>query len=96
MSEFDDETTDIQGAIDEQTAELKDGLSQRQQAYRAVFEGPHGDMVKRDLARYCRAFKSTFNPNPHIASKLDGRREVYLRILEHLELSDEELWALYS
>ena len=92
----DEELTDIRAAIDEQTAEQQDRLAQRQQAYRAVFDGVQGEIVKRDLARFCRAFKSTFNPDPHVASKLDGRREVYLRILEHLELSDEELWALYT
>ena len=76
--------------------ELWKRLMNRRFAYIAVFRNPHGDNVLRDLARFCRAFSSTGNPDPYVAARLDGRREVWLRISEHLNLSPDELWKLYS
>lgn len=31
-----------------------------------------------------------------MAGRLDGRREVFLRIQQHLQLSDDDLWSLYD
>jgi len=31
-----------------------------------------------------------------VQSKLDGRREVWLRIAHHLNLPEAQLWALYD
>jgi hypothetical protein len=73
-------------------------LKTRAQAYREVFLG-HGratDMVLADLAKFCRANTSTFHPDVRAAAALDGRREVFLRIAHHLNLTDEHLWALYQ
>ena len=77
-----------------QTELEQDALVQRQQAFRAAFDGPGGELMLKYMAMFCRAHESTFHPDPHVASKLDGRREVWLMIQEHLELSGEELWAL--
>ncbi len=52
--------------------------------------------VLEDLSKFCRAHESTFNPNSHVASKLDGRREVWLHICNHINLSEEDLYQLYS
>jgi hypothetical protein len=52
--------------------------------------------VLKDLARFCRAHRSTAHPDPHAAAKMDGRREVWLRIQEHLQLSEPQLWELYT
>ena len=75
---------------------LRVALGSRRYAYRATFKGPLAETVLADLARFCRAGKSTFHPDPHLAAKLDGRREVWLRIQNNLRLSDEQLWALHA
>lgn len=53
-------------------------------------------IVLSDLARFCRAHSSTGHADPHIAARLDGRREVWLRIQNHLRLTDDELWQLHG
>lgn len=75
----------------EQRREAQRALAQ---AYREVFSGPKGDLVLRDMARFCRATESTFHPDPRLAAQLDGRREVWLRIQENVQLTDEQLFAL--
>lgn len=81
-------------------AELREKLrlfvSTRRYAYRTTFKGPVAETVLRDLARFCRANESTFHDNERVQSKLDGRREVWLRIANHLNLTEEELWRLVS
>lgn len=68
----------------------------RRGAYQATFTGPRAEEVLRDLAKFCRAHASTAHADPHMAARLDGRREVWLRIQSHLKLSDDELWALFN
>jgi hypothetical protein len=52
--------------------------------------------VLRDLAQFGMAGESTFHDNERVQSKLDGRREMWLRIAHHLKLTDDQLWALYD
>lgn len=73
---------------------LRDLIVSRRQAYRALFRGPHRDKVLEDLAMFCRAHESTFHEDTRLAANLDGRREVWLRIVNHLRLSDEDLFLL--
>jgi hypothetical protein len=77
---------------------VKRFLSGRRGAYarRLDIQDPDARAILVDLARFCRAHKSTAHPDPYIASKLDGRREVWLRIQQHLKLDDETLWLLYA
>lgn len=75
---------------------VRDLLFRRQRAYRAIFDTPAGREVLVDLARFCRAHESTFNPEARISAQLDGRREVWLRIAQHLNLDPDTLWALYN
>lgn len=65
-------------------------------SYKRAFPTDNADTVAvlKDLAKFCRAVESTFHPDPRIAAQLDGRREVFLRIQQHLQLSTEQLWAL--
>lgn len=72
---------------------LVDFLRTRKQAYNITFnkESQSANKVLKDLAKFCRANTSTFNPDPRIAAMLDGRREVFLRITQHLHLSVEQL-----
>ncbi len=69
----------------------------RQHAYKLVFDpkNPFVELVLRDLAQFCRADSSTFHPDPRAAANLDGRREVWLRIQENINLTADELWLLY-
>jgi hypothetical protein len=75
-------------------AQTRDFLRQRQQAYQAAFGGPIGQLVLADLARFCRATETTFDANERAHALKEGRREVWLRIQEHLQLSDDDLWNL--
>lgn len=72
----------------------KQYLFRRRTAYVATFSSPSGEEVLADLARFCRANRPTFHPDPRVAAQLDGRREVWLRIQQHLQLSDADLWRL--
>lgn len=75
-------------------ADAKQFLEQRRLAYLRTFNPDDADnqVVLNDLAVFCRADESTFHPDPRIAAQLDGRREVYLRLMQHLKLSEEQLW----
>lgn len=73
---------------------LKDYLVTRRQAYVQTFAGPVPEKVLKDLARFCRARETTVHPDDRMTYVLEGRREVWLRIQQHLRLSDEELWDL--
>lgn len=75
--------------IDKVRAFLRD----RGYAYRRQFDGELGKIILADLAVFCRANESTFHEDPRVAAMLDGRREVYLRIQDHLRLSDNEMFA---
>lgn len=71
-------------------------LSSRKRSYELTFRNVEGEKVLADLARFCRASESTFHPNSDVSRQLDGRREVWLRIQQHLQLSEEELWDLHN
>jgi hypothetical protein len=73
-----------------------DLLRGRSQAYKLTFGKPDANRVLVDLARFCRANASTFHPDPRVAAALDGRREVWLRIQNHLRLTPEQLLNIYS
>jgi sugar/nucleoside kinase (ribokinase family) len=76
----------------------RDWLRHRRLAYRRVFnlESRDVEIVLADLARFCRAHASTFTPDPRAHALAEGRREVFLRIAEHMQLNEEDLWKLYG
>lgn len=65
-------------------------------AYLDVFGGPAGNEVLMDLVRFCRGTRPCFDEDPRIHALLEGRREVLLRINEHMNLTPEQLHALYD
>ncbi len=67
-------------------------------SYARVFEAnsPHTHEVLKDLASFCRAHTPTFHPDPRIHAMLEGRREVWLRIQENLQLDLEEIYSLHK
>ena len=84
--------------LDDVVEATKRFLTRRAGAYRRVFDRGNLDarVVLADLARFCRATKSTAHTDPCMAARLDGRREAWLRISEHLNLTTEELYRLYG
>lgn len=71
-------------------------LFRRRTAYVKTFQGPFGEEVLADLAKFCRANQTTFHSDPRVHAVAEGRREVWLRISQHLNLTDEQLWRLYG
>lgn len=67
-------------------------LQERKRAYQLAFTSPAGEQVLKDLATFCRAKETCVVPGaPDMTNVLEGRREVYLRIQQHLELTPEQL-----
>jgi hypothetical protein len=79
---------------DELIAAQRDLLRRRKQAYGRTFDGPGAADVLADLAAFCRARTSTFDADPRVHAALEGRREVWLRIMEYTQLSEDDLWKL--
>lgn len=71
-------------------------LLNRQMMYQSTFNSPAGQEVLKDMEGFCRAHQSTFHENIQVSATLDGRREYYLRVRDHLELSSEELCEKYT
>ena len=76
--------------------QAKRWLFRRRYAYQTTFRGPLADEVLRDLARFCRANQSTFHDDARAHALAEGRREVWLRIADHLNLPPDRLWAIYD
>ena len=75
---------------------IKEFLTSRKRNYQTVFSGVAGQAVLEDLARFCRADESTFSPDPRVEGVLQGRREVWLRVTKHLNLTPEELVKYFN
>lgn len=73
-----------------------DFLRFRKRDYELTFKQPAAQNVLIDLAKFCRADTTTFDLDPRVHAALEGRREVWLRIQQHLNLSPQQLVALYS
>ncbi len=80
----------------EKRAKGKEYLRERSQAYHHVFKGVYAEKVLVDLAKFCRASESTFNADPRVEGILQGRREVWLRIAKHLNLTEDQLWSYFN
>ena len=67
----------------------------RGRAYRATFNNPEGRKVLADLRRFCRASVPTADVNNvQTTYLLEGRREVWCRIMAHLNLTEEDVFKL--
>lgn len=74
-------------------------LRDRKHAYQGTFNRtqPAAIYVLEDLAKFCRANESCVVPGDRDRSLiLEGRREVWLRIQQHLHLTPEQLMALFN
>lgn len=73
-----------------------DVLRNRKRAYQQVFiQNIASESVLADLARFCRAGKSTFDPDPRVHALIEGRREVWQRIADHLNCTEDELYNIF-
>lgn len=83
---------------------LKDSVSRlkllfndRKVAYSQTFnKGTRpGRAVLADLAKFCRANETTFVKDDRLSAVLEGRREVWLRIQQYLNLTVDELYDIH-
>jgi hypothetical protein len=65
-------------------------------AYAVAFGNYAGQEVLTDLSKFCRAVQPEWSDDARHHARLSGRREVFLRITEHMHLSSEQLYALYN
>lgn len=68
----------------------KDQLDELTRAYRLFFSSREGLTILSDLMKFC-SFRA-----PIAGEKDEGKRQVFLHILEHSQLTDEQLIALYA
>lgn len=73
-----------------------EALGLRKRSYFLVFRSPAGIEVLRDLAKFCRATEPVWGSTDRDTARLVGRNEVWCRIMQHLNLSAEELYELYG
>lgn len=73
-----------------------DFLKRRKIDYQLTFSSPAGERVLEDLARFCRATETCFHADPRLHAVAEGRREVFLRIAGHMNLTTDQLYLLYS
>jgi hypothetical protein len=72
-------------------------LGDRQRAYQLALKDAAGAAVLADLAVFCRADETCVVPGDRDRTYvLEGRREVYLRIQDHLRLTPEDLVEKYT
>lgn len=74
-----------------QAADLLHDTEQLQRAYQIAFAGASGEAVLEDLSRFCRADEPCWSEDQRHHARLEGRREVWLRIQNELKLAIEEL-----
>jgi hypothetical protein len=72
-------------------------LEDRQRAYILAFRTEAGKAILADLAAFCRANETCVVPGDRDRTYvLEGRREVYLRIQHHLDLTIDQLVPIYT
>jgi hypothetical protein len=73
-----------------------DLLRGRKRAYQDTFTNPVGQIVLSDLLKYCRVLSNNFDADPRVHAYYEGRRDVALRILHHLNLPSQTLYKMYD
>ena len=74
-----------------------DFVKRRRYHYQLTFAQPAGQNVLDDLAKFCRAHETCVIPGDRDRSLvLEGRREVWLRIMQHMAYSPEQLMVLFG
>ena len=85
---------------------VRNFVMKRRHAYRALFQpggqlSPAAHIVLSDLRKFCRATVSTtmVSPitqqvDPIASAQAEGRREVWLRITQHLHVDDADIYRM--
>jgi hypothetical protein len=82
--------------LDEADRRTLQFIEGRKRAYCLAFGSPSGIAVMDDLTPFCRGAATCFHADARIHAALEGRREVWLRIQEHLNLTPEQLFERYA
>jgi hypothetical protein len=88
--------------MSEEPGRLFDFLKRRRITYNLAANQPAVQDMLIDLAVFCRANSSTValdkdgKVDRDLSLILEGRREVWLRIANHLNLTTKQLYALYT
>lgn len=76
---------------------IKAYVERRRRAYKAVFgrEDIKADIafVMQDLALFSRAFEARFRPDAREHALMDGRAEVFYRIMDYTQLDRDTLYV---
>src|SRR5262245_37920410 len=79
----------------ERDAQELQARTTRTRDYRLTFGTVWGQKVLADLASFCRALETCIVPGqPDMTAVLEGRREVWLRIQQHLHLTPEQQFVI--
>ena len=71
---------------------LFETFRRKRRLYRRVFDTIEGRAVLADLALWCCATQTTHVPgDPYASAQLEGRRQVYLRLRQGVEMTDAEI-----
>lgn len=73
-----------------------DFLRGRKRAYQLAFGTPAGEAVLADLVAFCRGVDTTYSRDPRDHARYEGRREVLLRIQQHINIPSDKLYLLYG
>lgn len=65
---------------------IKDHLRSKQTTYKLVFGNEMGKKVLSDLRDFCFATKSTFDSDPQEMARREGRREVFMQIMNIIKV----------
>lgn len=80
--------------LDEWKASVRNIFIRRRDAYRKTFSGLSGEWVLGDLARFC-GWHSRNPPTSDLEMAYqEGRRDVYLRIVTQMNLTDDRIAQL--
>ncbi len=84
--------------IKDTVSKIKELFRSRKLSYQMTFQksSPYAQHVLRDLAKFCRAHDSTFTTDDRTTYMLEGRREVWLRLQNHLNLTLDEIYDLHQ
>ena len=81
-----------------QLSKIRRLFLKRQVAYQKVFD-PENLFTKdvlMDLSTFCRAHETTFHNDERKHAVLEGRREVWLRIQQYLQLNLDDIYKLHN
>lgn len=90
---------DTEEAVNLVTHEAQEELDRVALAYRRVFAGKaqqgDADKLSSDLAVFCSGYTSTYRDDPREHARMEGRREVFQRIMDFTRLDHDTIMRLY-